>query len=183
MPLADRNYIFCDSCGAQNPTGKNFCTKCGGRMHHVAPAGTARTDISTCEKCGHPNAKTSRFCAACSAPLVSDFKVTDEYDYMLVEINLDHIDFENHKDLSTLAKKLSNQHLVFDLSEVKWIDSTGIGALITLVHRFSRENQELKFFGIDPKVMNAIKALQADNVLECFDSINEILVSWGLPPI
>lgn len=175
--------MFCNSCAAQNPAGKKFCVKCGMRMHHTAPTGADHTDISYCDKCGHPNAKTSKFCAACSNPFVKDFKVTDEDDYVLAEIHLDHIDFENHKDLSTLTKRLTNQHIIFDMSEVKWIDSTGIGSLITLVHRFSREGRELKFFGMTPKVIGAIKALQAENVLEVYDTLNEVLVSWGLPPI
>ncbi len=176
-------YVFCDSCGAQNPTGKNFCAKCGARMFMEAPKGTADSDISACEKCGHPNAKMSKFCAACSAPLVKDYKVTNEYDYVLVEFKLDHIDFENQKDLSTLTKKITNQQIMVDMTDVKWIDSTGIGALITLVHRFAHQGQDIKFFGIDAKVMSAIRALQADNVLDVFDTPNEILVSWGLPPL
>ena len=137
----------------------------------------------TCERCGHPNAKASKFCSACSSPLVSDFRVVDEDDYLLVEVKLDHIDFENAKDISTLTKNLTDMRIMIDLTDVTWIDSTGIGALITLVHRFAHAGQEVKFFGIDSKVMNAIKALQADNVLDVYDTRNELLVSWGLPPI
>ncbi len=183
MPSKDRNFMFCDSCGAQNPSRNNFCAKCGARMHASAAKGALPEDISSCERCGHPNTPTSRFCSACSAPLVSDFRVVDEEDYVLVEVRLDHIDFENAKDLSTLTKRLNDQHIIVDLTEVRWIDSTGIGALITLVHRFAHSGQEVKFFGIDSKVMNAIKALQADNVLDVFDTKNELLVSWGFPPI
>jgi anti-sigma B factor antagonist len=183
MPMTERNYFFCDSCGAQNPGGKNFCTKCGARMHAQAPKETAKSDISNCEKCGHPNAMTSKFCAACSAPLAKDFRVIDEGDYMLVEVNLDHIDFENHRDISMITKKLHNPRIILDMTEVKWIDSTGIGTMITVVRRLADEEKELKFFGVDPKVMSAIKALQAENVLEIFESRNEILVSWGFPPI
>jgi anti-sigma B factor antagonist len=152
-------------------------------MFAEAPKETSKDDVSSCEKCGHPNAKTSKFCAACSAPLVKEFKVIDEEDYLLVEMNIDHIDFENHKDISMLTKKLQNPRIILDLSEVKWIDSTGIGTLITVVRRLAEDEKEMKFFGVDQKVMSAIKALQAENIIEVFETRNEILVSWGLPPI
>lgn len=178
-----RGFNFCGNCGAQNPAKNVFCSHCGSRIHAAAPAGAASAEIMTCVKCGHPNAKSSRFCAACSSPLVKDFHVSNEEDYVLVEVKLPQIDFENSKDLNTLTKKISNQRILMDLSSVQWMDSTGIGSLITLVHKSTHTRQEIKFIGLTPKVSDAVRALQADNVLDIYDTRNEAIVSWGLPPI
>ncbi|HOO56300.1 MAG TPA: zinc ribbon domain-containing protein [bacterium] len=174
---------FCSNCGAQNTAKNKFCSKCGSRIHSPEKKTESQTDKITCPNCGNINNKSAKFCAACSAPLISDFTLIDEVDYVYIKINLKEIDFENSKDLSPLTKKISNQNIIVDLSDVVWIDSSGIGALITMVHKFSRSQQEIKFLGINPKIMAAIKSLQADNVLDINDNLNEILVSWGLPPI
>jgi len=183
MVEGTRSFIFCGNCGAQNPAKNVFCSKCGSRIYSVAPAGAATADALICEKCGHPNAKSSRFCAACSAPLVEDFSVSDEDDYVNIVIKLPQIDFENAKDLNALTRKITNRRILIDLSHVQWMDSTGIGALITLVHKFGRTGQDIKFIGLTKKVYDAIRALQADNVLDIYETANEALVSWGLPPL
>ena len=173
---------FCVQCGHQNPVRNNFCSKCGQRMYAQAPAGTAKKDIVKCPNCGHPNASAARFCAACSAPLVEDFKLVKDDDFVLVQINLPQIDFENHKDLNTLTKRIKHDRVLMDMSHVNWIDSTGIGALVTLCNRFARTQQDIKFYGVTEKVLEAFKALQVDNILEIYDDMNEALVTWGLPP-
>jgi anti-sigma B factor antagonist len=183
MAAGGRNFNFCGHCGAQNPAKNLFCSKCGSRVLSGAQAGTVTSDIVCCDKCGHPNTKTARFCAACSTPLVKDFHVEDEEDYVRVEIKIPQIDFENAKELNTLTKRIVNQRILVDLSQVLWVDSTGIGSLITLVHRFSANRQEIKFIGITKRVFEAIRAMQADNVLDIYESANEALVSWGLPPL
>jgi len=182
MHAKEGRMNFCVHCGHQNPARNNFCSKCGHRMYPVAPKGTAKEDVVKCPNCKHPNARASKFCAACSTPLVEDFRLVKEDDFVLVKINLSQIDFENHKDLSRLTKKIKLPYIIVDMSRVKWIDSTGIGALVTLSNRFARTQQEMKFVGITPKVMEALKALQVDNILSLHDTMNEALVSWGLPP-
>jgi len=171
-------------CGYQNPARNNFCAKCGQGMHTVEPAkaGGGAEGAIECSKCGHPNARTARFCAGCSHPLVEDFKLKDEEDFVLVKINLSQLDFESHKDLSHLTRRVKNPRILVDMNKVKWIDSTGIGALVTLANRFARTGQEMKMYGVTPKVMESFKALQVDNILEMYDVMNEALVSWGLPP-
>ncbi len=48
---------LCTSCGAENATGKKFCTECG------TPLGLS------CPACGAAIAGTERFCGECGAPL------------------------------------------------------------------------------------------------------------------
>lgn len=101
---------------------------------------------------------------------------------MVVKLNIDQLDFENHKNLNTLSKRIKNEYVVFDMSRVTWIDSTGIGALVTLTNRFMRTQQMVKFIGVTPKVHEAFRALQVDNILDIYDSLNDAITMWGLPP-
>lgn len=175
-------HNFCVHCGHQNPARNNFCARCGQRMYEAAPAGSSKEDIVECPRCNHPNARSSKFCAACSGPLDDDFQIIDAEDFIMVKINLEQIDFENHKNLSALTKKIKDEYIIFDMGRVKWIDSTGIGALVTLTNRFTRTQQQLKFIGITPKVNEALQALQVDNIIDIAGTLNEAITTWGFPP-
>lgn len=175
-------FAFCNHCGHQNRKENKFCSKCGQRIQIYSINGKATQETADCPNCGQPNSVESRFCSGCSEPLVEDFKVADEGDFVKVSINLSQIDFENHRDLNTLSKRLRSQRILLDMTRVKWIDSTGIGALVTLTNRFARTQQEMKFYGMTPKVLDAFRALQVDNILELYETENEALVSWGMPP-
>ncbi len=182
METGDRNFAFCGSCGSQNPARNKFCAKCGALIQGVQKIIKSTEDMVKCPHCGNLNGKTTKFCSACSYPITADLKVSDEGDYIFIQVNFEQIDFENNKDLATVVKKMNDPRVLVDLSKVQWMDSTGIGALITIVHRMTHQGQEIKFTGIGPRVMNAIKALQADNVLDIFETKSDALVSWGLPP-
>ncbi len=175
------SYNFCNHCGYQNRSENKFCSKCGQRIQMFSLDSKRPPETVNCPNCGQPNSTGARFCSGCSEPLVDDFKVVDDGDYVLVVINLSQIDFENHRDLNTLSKRLHNQRILIDMNKVKWIDSTGIGALVTLSNRFARSQQEIKFFGMSPKVLDAFKALQVDNILELYKTENEARISWGMP--
>ena len=57
----------CPKCGAPNPAGSRFCTKCGTALvlaaERVKPA---------CSKCGFANPAESKFCGKCGTPLGSN---------------------------------------------------------------------------------------------------------------
>ncbi len=181
--MMEKGYRFCSECGAQNPAKNKFCAKCGACS--VKPQKKAATEEQSaqCPNCGNLNSTGARFCPACSAPLNPDYDVSNDGDYVHIRIHLKQIDFENSRELSTLTKKIDDPYVIVDMSEIEWMDSSGIGAIVTVVHRFTRNQQQVKFVGIQNKVMTSIKALRADNIIDYYETMNEALVSWGLPPI
>lgn len=180
--MGNTDFNFCGNCGHQNPSRNTFCSHCGQRVYAAAPTNSKKEDIVECPKCGHPNARASKFCAACSSPMDDDFQLLDLDDFMVVKLNIDQLDFENHKSLNVLSKRIKNDYVVFDMSRVTWIDSTGIGALVTLTNRFTRTQQQIKFIGVTPKVHEAFQALQVDNILDIARTLNDAITLWGLPP-
>ena len=73
--------------------------------------------------------------------------------------------------------------IIVDVSDVKWMDSTGIGTLVSQVYRYTRTKQELKIVGMNDRIFQAVKQLQVDNVLDLCETINDARVAWGLPPV
>ncbi len=181
--MTEQGYRFCSECGAQNPAKNKFCAKCGACSVKPQKKAASQEQSAQCPNCGNLNSTGARFCPACSAPLNPDYDVSNDGDYVHIRIHLKQIDFENSRELSTLTKKIDDPYVIVDMSEIEWMDSSGIGAIVTVVHRFTRNQQQVKFVGIQNKVMTSIKALRADNIIDYYETLNEALVSWGLPPI
>src|ERR1700693_2387518 len=49
----------CSKCGSENPSGNNFCARCGNALARL------------CLKCGSENALTSNFCGKCGTALTT----------------------------------------------------------------------------------------------------------------
>lgn len=65
-----------------------------------------------------------------------------------------------------LAKAAEScQHLILDISEVKIIDSSGVGALVAM-HGFAKQNgMTLHLCGADPKVARILRIMQLHRVM------------------
>jgi anti-sigma B factor antagonist len=179
MSEGNIGYIFCSNCGAQNPEKNNFCSRCGMRIIRVPAAGTTGLE---CGNCQHLNDGSASFCVRCSHPLPKDANVREIEDVAVVEFMRENIDFENHREFVNVLNKVIKKRIIIDLSAVKWMDSTGIGMIVTFTYKTSRTKQEVKIVGVCKKIMEAIKALQVDNVLDLYGEVNEALASWGLVP-
>lgn len=203
------DFNFCRKCGYQNPTKNNFCARCGESLKSVASImGTAAqpqapaaaqssqtqypgapappsqpVDDGKCPNCKHINQPGAEFCKRCGMPMSKDFVVEDQGDCAVIKINLENFDFENHMHLRPVFKAILKKKIIIDLNNVKWMDSTGIGTLVTFTYQGARTGQSLKIVGMNQKIFGAIKSLQVDNVLELCQDVNSCRVDWGLPPV
>jgi anti-anti-sigma factor len=63
--------------------------------------------------------------------------------------------------------------IVFDLSKVKFIDSSGIGALVFLYKRLSAKQLDLIIVGVNEQPEELFKMLHLDKTLICLKTISE----------
>jgi len=178
MAKVDSNFNLCISCGMKNPAANKFCSRCGTPMQKTA---VPQEEGVKCASCGYLNPRDEKFCIQCSSAITQEIIVTDEGDIAVVKVKMKKIDFENHKNLVPILNKITKNKIVLDLADVEYIDSTGIGTLVTQAYRSTRTNQETKIINLHPRVMEAIRALQVDNVLDICATMTEARVSWGLP--
>ena len=61
------------------------------------------------------------------------------------------------------------RHIVLDLTEVSFLDSSGLGAVVAIVKHLSG-NGWLHLYGVTPAVMAVLKLTRMDRVLKTFDS-------------
>lgn len=92
-------------------------------------------------------------------------KLRDEFDAELVKSMRDEIE--------ALSKLTTN--LVIDLNEVKFIDSSGIGAIVFLYKRMVAKELTLAVIGLDNQPLELFQMLMLDKTIDCYENIESYL--------
>ncbi len=136
-----------------------------------------------CGKCGVFVPPQNHFCTKCGTPITQAFQSTPADDYHVIKIKDKNLDYTNHGELVTIFERTKDKMILIDLSVVDFIDSVGVGGLVTLVYKTNRTKQEIKFIITSEKIMKAISALGVDNVLDIYENEQDARASWGLTPV
>ena len=93
-------------------------------------------------------------------------------------IKEENIDIGNSVDFrDVLAKQTENEKhtIVLDMKGVKYIDSSGIGVLITFLRHTQDTDRFLKLANCNPKVVETMKTTRLDNEIPMFGTLEEAL--------
>ncbi|NOQ24605.1 MAG: anti-sigma factor antagonist [Bacteroidales bacterium] len=72
----------------------------------------------------------------------------------------------------------ANTKLILDLEGVEYVDSSGFGALLSILRNAKNNNSQFKICNISPEVMELVKLLQLHNVFDICDSIDKCIESF-----
>ncbi len=67
----------------------------------------------------------------------------------------------------------ANTKLVLNLKGVEYIDSSGFGALLSILRNAKNNDSQFKICNITPDVMELVKLLQLHNVFDICESVDE----------
>jgi len=73
----------------------------------------------------------------------------------------------------------SGQNLVLNLSEVTFMGSSGIGALLVLVEQFQEQGGSVRFVSLSPAVDSVVKLLNLDRFLSIDLTESDALTALG----
>lgn len=68
------------------------------------------------------------------------------------------------------------QHAILDLSEVEFLDSSGLGALVTAL-KFMGEDRRLDLVGLQPLVVKVLTLTRMDRVFSIRPSVQDALAA------
>ncbi len=72
-----------------------------------------------------------------------------------------------------------NKCLVINLQKVNYINSSGIGAIISAHTSYRRNGGEIRLVGVSSNVHNLLVVTRLIDVFEVFDSVNEAIESFN----
>jgi anti-sigma B factor antagonist len=90
----------------------------------------------------------------------------------------DHEKF--HGEVKALLEQGQRKFLL-DLSGVGWVNSTGIGILVSAYHSITREQGQLKLCCMNDRVLSVYYVTQLDKIFETHESREEALAAFAQP--
>ncbi len=107
--------------------------------------------------------------------------ILDQGAVVLIEVKEERLDAHNSGSLKTEMLSLfedGKQNLVIDLKEVRFVDSSGLGSLVSGFKNASARNGNLKLCGLQPQVKSMFELTRLHRVFEIFPSADEALASF-----
>ena len=98
----------------------------------------------------------------------------------IVRIKYDALDANNteqfKKEISPIIDK--NTNIIFDMSDVNFIDSSGCGSLLSCLRRVNKQGGHLKLFGVQQQVQMVFELIRLHRIIEIFGSKKEAVKSF-----
>ncbi len=88
----------------------------------------------------------------------------------------DHDKF--HGEIKDLIKE-GQIDILLDFSKVSWINSTGLGLLISAYHSLKREGGRMKICGLGDRVRSVMYVCQLDRVFSTHDTCEQALEAFA----
>jgi anti-sigma B factor antagonist len=98
--------------------------------------------------------------------------------FLIIKINEETIDMGNSIEFREgLAKEseINSDYIILDLSKINYLDSSGIGGIITFFHYVKDNNKELKLANCSSKLKGTIKSSGIGKVIPIFDTIENAM--------
>ena len=107
--------------------------------------------------------------------------MTEQGDIVKISIDEERMDAHNSGDLKEQMLQLFDEgkcNLVIDLSAVRFIDSSGLGALVSGFKNASAREGNLKLCCLQPQVRSMFELTRLHRVFEIFPNMEEALESF-----
>jgi anti-sigma B factor antagonist len=75
-------------------------------------------------------------------------------------------------DFQATVRADNSQSLIIDLTDVPYVDSAGIGALVGAYVTRQKDGRSLALVGVSDRVHNALKVTRVEQFFRFFDSVN-----------
>ncbi|AJF06936.1 STAS domain-containing protein [Geoalkalibacter subterraneus] len=108
-------------------------------------------------------------------------KIEEKDDVVLMLVKEERLDAHNSGELKNQMLSLFEEgknHIVIDLQDVRFIDSSGLGALVSGFKNASARNGNLKLCGLQPQVKSMFELTRLHRVFEIFSGVDEALASF-----
>lgn len=109
-----------------------------------------------------------------------EINVAEMNEIAVVTINTDQLDAGNVRDFKTHINPIAseNKRLVFDLSAVRFIDSSGLGAVLSYLRRQHEQGGDLKLTGLTQPVRMLFELVRMHRIFEIYGSVEEAVGAY-----
>ncbi|MGQ9631458.1 MAG: STAS domain-containing protein [bacterium] len=109
-----------------------------------------------------------------------EMSIRESQDIAIVDLS-GEIDAQNSSDIKSRIKALISDgkvKFVINLSGVRYMDSSGLGVLVSGLKTARKDGGDLKLSGLQPEVQNIFELTQLNKVFEIYESESEAINSY-----
>jgi anti-sigma B factor antagonist len=109
-------------------------------------------------------------------------KYTERYEAVIIELKGNVMGGDDTKDFNELLHKLIDEgkkHIIVDLSDVKFMNSSGIGMLIGGLTTMKKVEGSMKLSGATDKIESLLVITKLISVFESYGNIEEAVASFA----
>jgi anti-sigma B factor antagonist len=113
--------------------------------------------------------------------------VTDHNGVMVVRPAGERVDLQVAAEFrSALLQLIENQHrhLVIDLGEVRFVDSSGLGALVSALKtlKLLKTDGDVRLANVQPPVVSLLEIIRLHRVFSSYPSVDQAVASFRSTP-
>jgi len=108
-------------------------------------------------------------------------KTTEKYEAVIMELKGNVMGGEETKEFNDMLHKYIDEdkkNIVLDLSAVKFMNSSGLGMLISGLTTMKKAGGSLKLAGTTEKIQSLLIITKLITIFESFDSVDEALKTF-----
>lgn len=108
--------------------------------------------------------------------------INENHEIPVFQVERDRICISNVNDLSRVLIEIMHKEseFVLDLSQVNFIDSLGVGTLISLIRSKEAQKKNVYIANVQPAVALIFEVLQVQELIPAFSSVAEALNQYRL---
>lgn len=109
-------------------------------------------------------------------------KVTERYEAVVIELKGNVMGGDDTKDFNELLHKTIDEgkkNVIVDLSDVKFMNSSGIGMLIGGLTTMKKAEGSLKLSGLTDKIESLLVITKLITVFESYNNVDEAIASFN----
>jgi len=109
-------------------------------------------------------------------------KHTERYEAVVIELKGNVMGGDDTKEFNELLHKLIDEgkkHVVIDLSDVKFMNSSGIGMLISGLTTMKKAEGSMKLSGATEKIESLLVITKLITIFETYDDIEKAIGSFS----
>lgn len=103
------------------------------------------------------------------------------HDVLVIELREDNLDASNVREFRDAVQALMQQHtrVVLDMAGVKFVDSSGLGALISCLRQLNNRRGDFRLCEMSRTVRALFELMRMHRVFNIHDSREDAVASFG----
>jgi anti-sigma B factor antagonist len=102
-------------------------------------------------------------------------------DVTIVRLPLEKLDLSTTSDFKAMMSSVTSQHkkLVLDMSPITFVDSSGLGALLSVLRELSSSSGDLKLCSVQKRVRVMFELVRMHRILTIFETVDDALKAFA----